>query len=404
MLQDFNHHRKYALLNIINHFGPISRTSLTEISGYRPATVGAYISDFLENKLVVESENISIGLGRKRTLLEINKTNLCSICLSISPHFISIVVIQADGEIIADRKLSFDPSNPSDAALTDSVEIIRGFLREFEDRQFIGIGLCKFLFEYSRGLETLNEWIDREFMPALNAFEGIPAYYFSDISLPSVAEKSFGKAKDKRNFMWINMANEIRASLFFDGHPISGASNAAGALGHSVIDYSAHDELCTCGRRGCVEHTSAWPAVSAKIAKAMKEGVYTKLTALGADPDNLTISDVRVALDDGDRLCSYYVRQAAKEIGLAIANAVNLLNPELIVTHGFMLRLGRVFKDPLEATIRENVLPENGDFEICISNDFENPMLLGAAAELFGMFLYVDNYQWLYAMPVKGHE
>ena len=76
----------------------------------------------------------------------------------------------------------------------------------------------------------------------------------------------------------------------------------------------------------------------------------------------------------------------------------------MIVTHGFMLRLGKAFKEPLENTIRESVLPENAGIPIRISNDFENPMLLGAAAELFSKFLAAENYQWLYAVPVTGHE
>lgn len=404
MLQDFNYHRKFALLNMINHFGPISRTFLTEISGYRPATVGAYINDFLDEKLVIESENISIGLGRRRTLLEINKSHLCTICLSLSPTSINIVVIQADGEIIASRKVDFRPATPSKEYVSKSIDIIKNYLSEYADKQFIGIGLCKFLFEDDPNQAPLDEWIEKEFMPGLTAFSEIPAHFFSDVSLPSVAEKNFGVAKDVQNFMWINMANDIRASLFFNGYNISGATNAAGALGHTVVDYSASDSLCRCGRRGCVEHSYAWPAVSAKISKAMRDGVSTKLTAMGVGPENVTITNVRIALDEGDRMCTYYVREAAHEIGLAIANAVNLLNPEMIVTHGFMLRLGKAFKEPLETTIRESVLPENAGIPIRISNDFENPMLLGAAAELFSKFLSAGNYQWLYAVPVTGHE
>ena len=136
----------------------------------------------------------------------------------------------------------------------------------------------------------------------------------------------------------------------------------------------------------------------------MRSGVSTKLTASGITPEDLSIINVRRALDEGDRLCAYYVKKAAREIGLAVANAVNLLNPEMVVTHGFMLQLGRTFKDELEATIRENVLPENEAVEICISNDFENPMLLGAAAEIFSTFLCADNYQWLYTLSVTDHE
>lgn len=404
MFQDFNYLRKYTLLNAINHFGPISRTSLVEISGYRPATVGAYINEFIENKLVIESGSISNGHGRNRVMLEINRLHLCAICISFSPRHITLVVVQTNGEIIAQKKVSFSPESPSRATLREVTDTVSSFLRDFEDKKFIGIGLCKFLFEYDHDRTALDEWIVSELIPELDSLTDIPAYSFSDVSLPSIAEKNFGVARDKQNFIWINMANDIRASLFCGGHDVRGADNAAGALGHMVVDFHAHDTLCTCGSRGCVERVAAWPAVERSIAEAMRSGVSTKLTASGITPEDLSIINVRRALDEGDRLCAYYVKKAAREIGLAVANAVNLLNPEMVVTHGFMLQLGRTFKDELEATIRENVLPENEAVEICISNDFENPMLLGAAAEIFSTFLCADNYQWLYTLSVTDHE
>ena len=404
MFQDFNYLRKYTLLNAINHFGPVSRTSLVELSGYRPATVGAFVSEFIDEKLVIESESISVGQGRKRTLLEINRSHLCTICISFSPNHINLLVIQTDGTIIANQKMVFSIDAPSKEDTANILAIIQSFLNAYSDKSFIGIGLCEFLFENTQPKNLLNAWINQDLMPRLIAVTDIPTYFFNDVSLPSIAEKNFGVAKDAQNFMWINMANEIHASLFFGGRDISGASNAAGALGHSVVDYHAHDTLCPCGRRGCVEHNAAWPAVKQNISSAMQGGVATKLHDYGASPENLTITDVRRALDEGDRLCKYYVKQAAQEIGLAIANAVNLLNPETLVTHGFMLRLGKAFKDPLETTIRENVLPENENIKILISNDFENPMLLGAAAEMFFTYLSADNYQWLYTLPVTRHE
>ena len=84
-------HRQYLILNIINHLGPISRTELTNLTDYRPATVTDIIKELLDADLIAETGNLSVGHGRNRTLLEMNKTHLCAIGIS----FFSKSVIKA---------------------------------------------------------------------------------------------------------------------------------------------------------------------------------------------------------------------------------------------------------------------------------------------------------------------
>ena len=72
-------------------------------------------------------------------------------------------------------------------------------------------------------------------------------------------------------------------------------------------------------------------------------------------------------LSSNDRMCQHFIKKAAEQIGLAIANAVNLLNPQMIVLYGFMLELGDYFLSHLERAIRENVIFLANDFEVRIS-------------------------------------
>ena len=39
MQTDYHFQRKYTLLNLINHLGPISRKKLIELTDFRPASV-----------------------------------------------------------------------------------------------------------------------------------------------------------------------------------------------------------------------------------------------------------------------------------------------------------------------------------------------------------------------------
>lgn len=134
------------------------------------------------------------------------------------------------------------------------------------------------------------------------------------------------------------------------------------------------------------------------MRQALNQGVFSCL-----DPDKpITARAIRQALAEEDRLCMHLVRQTAQRLGVAIANAVNLLNPELVILHGFMLELGEWFLAQLEQAIRENTLIIASDFSLRISDKMEELLPLGAVAEVFSGYLRSDDYKWVY--QIKKNE
>ncbi|MBR5187461.1 MAG: MarR family transcriptional regulator [Clostridia bacterium] len=78
MTHNSHHFKRLLILNIITHLGPISRTELIDMTDYRPATISDLIKELLDEDLISETGFQSVGHGRKRTLLEINKQRLCA--------------------------------------------------------------------------------------------------------------------------------------------------------------------------------------------------------------------------------------------------------------------------------------------------------------------------------------
>ncbi len=402
MIYDSVSQRKNILLNMINHLGPISRTALIELTDFRPATVGAIASELIAEKLIVETENVSVGHGRKRVLLDINKKHICAVGISFAPKHATLIVSQFDGTIIYTNQLDLNAANPTNEQILMIAQNLKDILEKFSDKNLVGIGLCKFLFDATGFTSATNTWINERLIPEINKITSLPIRLFSEVTLPAVSEHRYGIAQDVNNFIWVNLTDSITASLFCDGVAISGGNQAAGMLGHMSVEHNS-SKLCYCGKPGCVESTSAWPALAAEIRNALHDGVHTCLCSSGATADDFTFVDVRKALDADDRMCKHYVKAAAHRIGLALANVVNLLNPEMIVLHGFMLRLGKQFTVELENTVRDNIIPVAGDVRIEISNDFENPMLLGAVAELFSTYLHTEDYHWIYKLVAESN-
>ena len=53
--ESYKDYRKYLILNLINHFQPVSRTRLVELTNFQPANVTALVKELLEEHYVIET-------------------------------------------------------------------------------------------------------------------------------------------------------------------------------------------------------------------------------------------------------------------------------------------------------------------------------------------------------------
>lgn len=400
--------KRNLILNLIAHLGPISRTMLIDLTDFRPASISAIIKDLMDERLIVEAGFCSVGHGRKRAMLEINKSHLCAIGISFSGRSVSYLVAQIDGTILDESTTPMEDEMSKEVLVRCITDHISQLLEQFRNKQMIGIGISDPLYDPSgyvseHSLLTnyahFNDWVHLQLKPKLEALSGLQVETYSGVQLPAMAEQRFGVAKGAQNFICVELSNGIGSSICCNGMAVAGAKGVAGEMGHMVVEFdSGSQKLCYCGKPGCVETTTAYPALVAELQAALDRGVFSSLKTYLDEDGKITTKAIRQALDEGDRMCMYCVRQVARRLGVVIANAVNLLNPELVVLYGFMIELGDYFLNQLEINIRENVLSVSSDFEIKTSASMETIMPLGAVAEIFASYLHSADYRWVYQL------
>jgi glucokinase len=112
-----------------------------------------------------------------------------------------------------------------------------------------------------------------------------------------------------------------------------GFNRTAGEVGHMVIEVGGPE--CGCGNKGCFEALASRTAIFRQIQQAIREGGKTVLTEmLGDDLDGMKSGDLRKAIKRGDKLVEKIVENAAEYTGIAVANLINILNPEVVVLGG----------------------------------------------------------------------
>ena len=125
----------------------------------------------------------------------------------------------------------------------------------------------------------------------------------------------------------------IGGGLILNGKLYAGFRGTAGEVGHMVLEVGG--PKCTCGNRGCFEALASRTAIFRKIQSAVKAGQKTVLTdLLGDELKDMRSGDLLKAIRRGDKFVEKVVEEAAEYTGIAVANLMNLFNPQVVVLGG----------------------------------------------------------------------
>ena len=161
----------------------------------------------------------------------------------------------------------------------------------------------------------------------------IPVFVENDCNVQTLGVYERELKAKPRHMVGIFLGTGIGAGLILDGKLFSGFNRTAGEIGHMVLEVGG--PKCGCGNRGCFEALASRTAIFRRIQSAVKDGQKTILTELlGGDLEDMRSGDLRKAVRRGDKFVEKVVEEAAEYTGIAVANIINLLNPEVIVLGG----------------------------------------------------------------------
>ncbi|HDX8444923.1 ROK family protein [Aeromonas hydrophila] len=191
---------------------------------------------------------------------------------------------------------------------------------------------------------------------------GVPVLIANDANCFALAETHLGAVRQHhpsaRVVFGIIMGTGVGSGIVINGRILNGHHGIAGEWGHNVL--SPDGPECYCGKRGCVETFISGPALEAWYeAKAKRHLPLAKIAAATAHD--------HVAKLTLDRLHLLF--------GQALANVVNILDPDVIVIGG---GVGNV--QSLYSVGRETILP------FLFNPRFATPIIAPALGDSAGVF------------------
>jgi glucokinase len=177
------------------------------------------------------------------------------------------------------------------------------------------------------------DWRDAPLKKALERALGIPVHVGNDCQVCALGVHEVELKGKPESLVGIFLGTGLGGGIVMGGKPWSGFNNTAGEIGHMVLQVGG--PKCSCGNNGCFEALASRSAIFRQIQTAVKAGEKTALTDIvGEDLTEMRSGDLRKALKRGDRLVGRIVEEAAEYTGIAVANLINIINPEVIVLGG----------------------------------------------------------------------
>ena len=346
--------------SLIQKHGPISRAALHQLTGMRRSSISQITAELLRESRIVEAGLSDNPVGRKQILLERN------------PGFRSIVAIGFDDQQVHAGLLDLQPrilssihepaflSEGSEGLLHQLLSITERLLAESGTpiEKLFGIGIADpGLVDTRRGITLSSSTIDFwQNVPVRKHFEerfGVRVLLESTTRVKTIAETVSTAGDPIQNLIYLDYGTGIGASIVLDGRLLYGATCGAGEVGHTNIQRDG--PTCKCGSRGCLEAMAGASAVVARIRQHLASGIASP--ALGSiEPDAITLADVLKAASAGDKLCANVVTEMAEDLGMALANMVNLFNPEVILMDRRLSAAGEEFLLRVKSVIHRQSL------------------------------------------------
>ena len=230
-----------AVLTLVHHGGPLSRSRLTTATGLNRSTIAALVAELTDRRLVVETEpSPSNRVGRPSPVVQPDPR---TIAVAVNPEIDAITVgIVGLGGTMVQRVRHALPRPPTVAeAVSIAAQVIDELRAELGgSHRCVGIGLAlPGLVRARDGLVRLAPhlgWSDEPVAEMLAAATGYPVVAANDASLGANAERVFGAGRGVSDLVYLNGgASGIGGGIIAGGRLLGGVEGYAGEFGHTLV-------------------------------------------------------------------------------------------------------------------------------------------------------------------------
>lgn len=334
-----------TVLELVHRQGAPSRAELTASTGLNRSTIGALVAELASLGLVIETDpSASNRVGRPSPRVE-PSPEVAVVAVNPEVDAITVALVGFGARVIDRIRHEVDGAPSPDEATTIIADLV-GRLRARDAtpaRQLLAVGVAvPGLVRASDGVVRWAPhlgWRETPFTQLVQDALDLPTFTDNDATVGAHAEWLFGAGRGANELIYVNGgASGIGGGVIVRGLPLGGAHGYAGEFGQNRP--GLHDASDRATLNGTLEDEVSRARLLARAGletadePTLREALYTHAADAAAE-----------------------IARQQRILGVALANAINVFNPELVVLGGFLATLLEWDRPALEAGIEAATVP-----------------------------------------------
>ena len=353
--------------------GPLTQAELARRTSLAPSTISGIVSILAERGIVRAGDEPG---GRKGRLIHLDLEDRYVLGVELGNGHLSLALATLSSRVVdfVRRPLALGADAETSLRLVESLladmlasagaswtDLVRGGVAVPAPLDVHGVlSTSPLIFPSWAGIDIATLFTERF---------GFPFAVDNDANLGALADYLWGAGQGSHSMVFVGMNYGFGAGIVLEGTLFHGATGVSGEIGHTTVDENG--EFCQCGNRGCLNTIASINRALELLAPIYPEIDSTE-KLLEAAAQGLPPA-IRVLTDMG------------RASGVAIANVVNLLNPEVIVIGGDLTRAGEVVTDPMITMATRLSMPAAAGVRLLTTPLGERVFALGGVALALGL-------------------
>lgn len=175
----------------------------------------------------------------------------------------------------------------------------------------------------------------------------VPVFLDNDANVAAIGEYMLGAGKGKKNMVYFTVSTGVGGGAIVDGNICRGNTSNALEIGHITV--SPFGPRCNCGNVGCLEAVSSGTAIGKRGQEAVNSKVDTSLKKY----EKITSYEVFKEAANGDVVAKDIIDNALNFLGIGVANAISIFDPEMVVIGGGVSKAGDIVFEKVREVVKK---------------------------------------------------
>jgi predicted NBD/HSP70 family sugar kinase len=367
-----HHNLALTLRQVLDAPIPVSRADIAAATGLTRATVSALVDRLLAAGFVAELEPVAAQrAGRPAVPLAPARGTVGAVGMEVNVDYLGVRAIDLGGRVLTERIELGDFRGSSPVAVLDRLAALADpVLAQLSADGVVIVGTAVALpglVDSVTGPLRLAPnlgWRDVDVVAILAAdpvLGGLPPRLANEANLAARAEAR-ARRGSPASFLYVSGEVGVGGAIVLDGAIFAGRHGWSGEIGHTLL-----------GTAGSADEGGTLESYAGQDAIVAAAGL----------PLSATVADLNAAADRGESRVLAALGVAGSALGVALANAVNVVDIDHVVLGGIYAELARHLREPVLAQLNRRVITAPwAAVELSVARAGQYPAMTGAALEV----------------------